>query len=134
MQASVSEDAAWGYFMQLAAALRAVHSMGLACRAALAPSKVLLLPGNRLRLGRHQCYLRYIIETVMTWVCIFTGDKHNAFWNHRDCGLFYRLARATCHCEHRLAVILALPSDSMLLRRRCMQCGLMTILIPSIVP
>ncbi len=51
LQASVTEDAAWGYLMQLAAALRAVHSMGLACRVALTPSKVLLLPGSRLRLG-----------------------------------------------------------------------------------
>ena len=50
-QASVTEDAAWGYLMQLAAALRAVHSMGLACRIALASSKILLLPGSRLRLG-----------------------------------------------------------------------------------
>lgn len=51
-QASLSEDAAWDFLTQLAAALRAVHSMGLACRIALAPSKVLLLPGGRIKLGK----------------------------------------------------------------------------------
>lgn len=48
-----SEEQLWSYLIQLSAALRAVHSAGLAARpAALAPSKVLLIsPGGRVRLG-----------------------------------------------------------------------------------
>ncbi len=38
---AASEEQLWSYLVQLASALRAVHSAGLACRAAsLAPSKV----------------------------------------------------------------------------------------------
>ena len=51
-QVGIGEDTLWSYLVQLAAALRAVHSVGLACRAALHPSKVLLVAGTRIRLGR----------------------------------------------------------------------------------
>ena len=38
---AASEEQLWSYLVQLASALRAIHSAGLACRAAsLAPSKV----------------------------------------------------------------------------------------------
>lgn len=46
------EDALWAVAVQCAAALRAVHAAGLAARsAALAPSKVLLTTGGRVRLA-----------------------------------------------------------------------------------
>ncbi len=39
---AATEEQLWSYLVQLASALRVVHSAGLACRAAsLAPSKVL---------------------------------------------------------------------------------------------
>ncbi|KAK9864501.1 hypothetical protein WJX84_001503 [Apatococcus fuscideae] len=47
-----TEEQLWGYAAQLAAALRAVHGAGLACRAAaLHPSKVLLVSPGRIRIG-----------------------------------------------------------------------------------
>lgn len=49
--ASASEDVLWSYLTQLAAALRAVHSVGLACRAAMHPSKLLVTTGDRLLIG-----------------------------------------------------------------------------------
>jgi hypothetical protein len=47
-----NEAVLWSYTIQLAAALRAVHAAGLAVRpACLSPSKVLVLPLGRLRVG-----------------------------------------------------------------------------------
>ena len=48
----VSEAQLWSYLIQLTGGLRAVHTAGLAAGpATLAPSKVLLTPPNRVRLG-----------------------------------------------------------------------------------
>ena len=55
-----TEEQLWSYAAQLAAALRAVHSAGLPCRAAaLHPSKVLLVSPGRIRIGGlpHQTYI-----------------------------------------------------------------------------
>ena len=50
--APAGEDALWSYLVQLCAALRAAHTAGLALRpACLAPSKVLLIPPARIRVG-----------------------------------------------------------------------------------
>ncbi|KAI8469985.1 MAG: hypothetical protein J3K34DRAFT_377450 [Monoraphidium minutum] len=49
---SPNENVLWSYAIQLSAALRAVHAAGLAVRpACLSPSKVLVLPLGRLRIG-----------------------------------------------------------------------------------
>jgi len=50
--AAPSEETLWSYLVQLASALRAVHSAHLACHAAcLSPSKVLLTSTGRIRVG-----------------------------------------------------------------------------------
>jgi len=47
-----AEEQLWAYTVQLACALRAIHGCGLACRpAGLAPTKLLLTTGARLRLS-----------------------------------------------------------------------------------
>ncbi|GAB4817655.1 hypothetical protein N2152v2_004701 [Parachlorella kessleri] len=52
VRSPASEEQLWSYLVQLTAALRAVHSAGLALRpAALAPSKVLLTTSGRVRVG-----------------------------------------------------------------------------------
>ena len=48
---TATEEMVWSYLLQIVAGMGAVHAVGLACRAALHPSKVLLLPGGRIRLG-----------------------------------------------------------------------------------
>jgi PAB-dependent poly(A)-specific ribonuclease subunit 3 len=48
----ISETAIWGWVVQFACALKAVHSAGLAVRA-LHPSKVLLTSKNRIRINGH---------------------------------------------------------------------------------
>jgi len=47
-----SEDALWSYLVQLTCTLRAAHTAGLELRpGCLHPSKILILPGGRLRVG-----------------------------------------------------------------------------------
>lgn len=52
VRSPASEEQLWSYLVQLASALRCIHGAGLAARpACLAPSKVLLTSGGRVRLG-----------------------------------------------------------------------------------
>ena len=53
VQMNATEENVWSYLMQMVAGMGAVHETGLACRAGLHPSKILVLPGGRIRLGKH---------------------------------------------------------------------------------
>lgn len=55
----ISEPILWGYIVQIANALRALHSVGLAARV-IDPSKILVTSGNRIRLNA--CAIMDVIQ------------------------------------------------------------------------